>query len=831
MDNATRRQLLQRHRQSGFPGSILDVYRAYDQGIDLIGQFEQQNNIGIANTPEQQQQGLRPAHQAGDVNQSMVFPDVPPNTPFNTMGMKAPINIQKFDEQGHLVKSYENVPPGVQSLPTGPQRGTIIETPANMQGGGLYNYDRAMELGYEPDKFGHLPSVDDQNGMWLKSAKHPTAVKELIHGYLGGDHYKTHELTTNPSGYFGKDQLQYVPRKMQSAGPYYPVAESTARPSFAEQAFLNQQNALPTLDTPRYRDQGTIKEGNFEVDENNNIVEKNPSFLEMAANPMATARAIINPAVEGLPSEAEFAESKSKGTGIGQLTNDIFNPAAWVNYGVNAYQDFGDATSYLLQGEGQKALQSAVSGSMNALGAVPAFGAARAGLQVAKRAGVTGVSDLYKANPYLKNPMGFRNVGDKPNFLFGYNKPIDPKRIDLSPEAGFDELLGKQSYIEEYANQRALGSKGWSPEIVRQRSNSLAELYNKTPFGQSIGEGSFGTVHPIKGTDSVIKIGKADLGPGLPTSRYSGMTEDFLDRASDLSHLDNVAIPYRSGVVPPKNYGPPQKYWPDSTFQPKIPKTELTVMKGLDTSSDFGFTGFHAGRNPNSIPGLVQPSRDQFAGALRKIRQMRDKGIGIDLDNPANIRFNRNTGDFNLYDLENMPQLSARNARELEQLNIRYGKMIPYPNSPAHAGQVFKDPSHYMQEARTMLGTVGGGIPNKAGLRLIDNFQKGGYLNKIATGINRRATARGAEPVGYRRVLPYANPRFMNSGPVYLPMYRGEKFVRGLMGEQPVRPPQPEYDVPKIKRATSMTFGAAPSKTIGKRVKGCAPGTGGFWCQ
>jgi uncharacterized membrane protein (UPF0127 family) len=137
MDNATRRQLLQRHRQSGFPGSILDVYRAYDQGIDLIGQFEQQNNIQVASTPEQFEQGLRPAHQAGDINQSMVFPDVPPNTPFNTMGMKAPINIQKFDEQGHLVKSYENVPPGVQNLPTGPQRGTVIETPARMQSGGF----------------------------------------------------------------------------------------------------------------------------------------------------------------------------------------------------------------------------------------------------------------------------------------------------------------------------------------------------------------------------------------------------------------------------------------------------------------------------------------------------------------------------------------------------------------------------------------------------------------------------------------------------------------------------------------------------------------------
>ena len=146
IDNQTRRMLLQRHRQSGFPGSIMDVFRAAEQGVDLIGQYmmQQQQQVQqqvqqqpqVASTPEQYEQGLRPAHQAGNTNQSMIFPNVPPNTPFNTVGMKAPINIQKFDEQGHLVKSYENVPPGVRNLPTGPQRGTVLETPAQMRSGG-----------------------------------------------------------------------------------------------------------------------------------------------------------------------------------------------------------------------------------------------------------------------------------------------------------------------------------------------------------------------------------------------------------------------------------------------------------------------------------------------------------------------------------------------------------------------------------------------------------------------------------------------------------------------------------------------------------------------
>jgi hypothetical protein len=67
----------------------------------------------------------------------MVFPNVPANTPFNTVGMKAPINIEKYNNQGHLIESFKNVPPGIQSLPTGSQEGIVIETPANMQRGGV----------------------------------------------------------------------------------------------------------------------------------------------------------------------------------------------------------------------------------------------------------------------------------------------------------------------------------------------------------------------------------------------------------------------------------------------------------------------------------------------------------------------------------------------------------------------------------------------------------------------------------------------------------------------------------------------------------------------
>jgi len=134
LTNEKRREILETARAVGYKGSVLDLYNAAKAGQD-ISQLLQPQNMEVAQTPEQQSQGLRPQHAAGNTNASMAFPDVPPNTPFNTKGMKAPINISKFDDQGHLVQSFKNVPPGIQSLPTGPGKGTVIETPAYKKGG------------------------------------------------------------------------------------------------------------------------------------------------------------------------------------------------------------------------------------------------------------------------------------------------------------------------------------------------------------------------------------------------------------------------------------------------------------------------------------------------------------------------------------------------------------------------------------------------------------------------------------------------------------------------------------------------------------------------
>tara|TARA_R110000824_G_scaffold20142_3_gene76436 strand:- start:24 stop:1043 length:1020 start_codon:yes stop_codon:yes gene_type:complete len=146
--NEVRRELLNRAKASGYPGSITEVFQASDQGIDLIEQHqmqEQQQQMQVAQTPQEQETGLREQHAAGNTDASMAFPDVQPNQSFNTVGMEAPIDIQKIDDQGHLVESYKNVPPGIQDLPTGPSEGTIIESPAAYQKGG-FNREKPMPM-------------------------------------------------------------------------------------------------------------------------------------------------------------------------------------------------------------------------------------------------------------------------------------------------------------------------------------------------------------------------------------------------------------------------------------------------------------------------------------------------------------------------------------------------------------------------------------------------------------------------------------------------------------------------------------------------------------
>ena len=157
MNNRERRDIIERAKMSGYQGSYVDLFRQAE-----LNPGSDPRDLFTAITPQEQEQGLRPLHEAGRTDASMTFPNVPPHTPFNTIGMKRPIDIKKYDKQGHLVKSYENVPPGLTNLDTGPNEGTVLETPARMQKGGykemedgnlLFTDNKGIEYVVSPDQW------------------------------------------------------------------------------------------------------------------------------------------------------------------------------------------------------------------------------------------------------------------------------------------------------------------------------------------------------------------------------------------------------------------------------------------------------------------------------------------------------------------------------------------------------------------------------------------------------------------------------------------------------------------------------------------------------
>jgi len=121
MDNATRKELLYRARAAGYPGSILDVYANYDQGKDLVAEFQAQQRHQQMSGIAAQQSGLQQAAQQGGQQpqidmqpQPVAMPAIPsPN--FTPPQPPQPIGIQSQD-----------TPVGIVSGQSGPNQGRAI---------------------------------------------------------------------------------------------------------------------------------------------------------------------------------------------------------------------------------------------------------------------------------------------------------------------------------------------------------------------------------------------------------------------------------------------------------------------------------------------------------------------------------------------------------------------------------------------------------------------------------------------------------------------------------------------------------------------------------
>ena len=187
LDNQTRRELLSKARQSGFPGSILDVFTAYEQGKDIIGEFQQQ---------QQQQQGQQmsdmAAQQAGMMAPGQQplpqeMPQAPAGPPPGLQGQSLP--GPQPPSNPNLVDSTQQQPVGMATNAKGSSGGQVL-----MANGGFV--EKFTEDQY--NKFSsHFPFSKEQRGSIAHRAtvEHPDLTmvnpKKYVFGglkyALGGD--------------------------------------------------------------------------------------------------------------------------------------------------------------------------------------------------------------------------------------------------------------------------------------------------------------------------------------------------------------------------------------------------------------------------------------------------------------------------------------------------------------------------------------------------------------------------------------------------------------------------------------------------------------------
>jgi len=205
-------EIMKQAYAENYQGSITElIMQGEAEAMAQEQAVAQEMGMDVASTPQEQQVGLTEGPP-----RPMAFPNTG-GQDFNTMGMDYPVDMQGFDSQGGLVRSYEAVPPGINSIPMGPKVDTVIENPTQYQNGGFYNQKRADELNYKKDATNHLPSVDEETGFFLKSDEHPTFHKEVEwfnsqpNTAPFGPH--THNLVKDTTGFFKQHQWRYTPKK------------------------------------------------------------------------------------------------------------------------------------------------------------------------------------------------------------------------------------------------------------------------------------------------------------------------------------------------------------------------------------------------------------------------------------------------------------------------------------------------------------------------------------------------------------------------------------------------------------------------------------------
>ena len=143
MDNSTRRILLDKIKSSGYPGSVLDVYSAYEQGVDLVQDFMNQQMQAQGQQPQQQLQQPQQPQGQGQMQQPMQqMQQSPEPIPTQPPGVNLP-TMQTPQE--NYVDSAGRTSIGLANVPE-TRSAEMINNPAKMQMGGSYQTNQEISM-------------------------------------------------------------------------------------------------------------------------------------------------------------------------------------------------------------------------------------------------------------------------------------------------------------------------------------------------------------------------------------------------------------------------------------------------------------------------------------------------------------------------------------------------------------------------------------------------------------------------------------------------------------------------------------------------------------
>jgi hypothetical protein len=293
-----------------------------------------------------------------------------------------------------------------------------------------------------------------------------------------------------------------------------------------------------------------------------------------------------------------------------------FNPINWMLPSVEPDQPKFRPDGTLIPASGRVDIDNTLP--LAFMGAKPSYANFERGVNKVgeKLVTETPLKNAYKLNPNLQNPLGYRNLGDNPHWWKGFTKEVTPETIDL--ENGFKqykELLKlKDKKLYKLVDKNKIDYGDYFTAITNYESDLIA----KSPFGRKLGMGSYGSVYEFKNhPEKAIKF----------ASPYGNKWTPKLIEEVQSMNTGNIAIPNRYGTFEVANH------WKNTK-----PNTyEVSIMDNLN-KTNFGKVDLSA--------------RDSYALFLKQARKLRDKGIGLDMDNTVgNIKFNPNKGVYDIYDV------------------------------------------------------------------------------------------------------------------------------------------------------------------------------------